>query len=55
VKLLIENDMLEDAEAALAPALAEIPRQLRFDALGQFLASIQFVMGDRGHLDGRAV
>ena len=46
VKLLIENDMLEDAEAALAPALAEIPRQLRFEALGQFLASIQFVMTD---------
>ena len=46
VKLLIENNMLEDAEAALAPALAEIPRQLRFEALGQFLASIQFVMTD---------
>jgi putative thioredoxin len=46
VKLLIENDMLEDAEAALAPALAEIPRQLRFEALGQFLKSIQFVMTD---------
>ena len=46
VKLLIENDMFEDAEAALAPALAEIPRQLRFEALGQFLASIQFVMTD---------
>jgi putative thioredoxin len=46
VKLLIENDMLEDAEAALAPALAEIPRQLRFEALGQFLNAIQFVMTD---------
>ena len=46
VKLLIENDMFEDAEAALAPALAEIPRQLRFEALGQFLASIQFVLAD---------
>ncbi len=46
VKLLIENDMFEDAEAALAPALAEIPRQLRFEALGQFLSSIQFVMSD---------
>jgi len=46
VKLLIENDMLDDAEAALAPALAEIPRQLRFEALGQFLRSIQFVMTD---------
>lgn len=46
VKLLIENDMLDDAEAALAPALAEIPRQLRFEALGQWLASIQFVKTD---------
>jgi putative thioredoxin len=46
VKLLIENDMLEDAEAALAPALAEIPRQLRFEALGQFLSAIQFVVTD---------
>ncbi len=46
VKLLIENDMLDDAEAALAPALAEIPRQLRFEALGQFLDAIKFVMAD---------
>jgi putative thioredoxin len=46
VRLLIENDMLEDAEAALAPALAEIPRQLRFEALGQFLDAIKFVVTD---------
>ena len=46
VKLLIENDMFEDAEAALAPALADIPRQLRFEALGQFLDAIKFVMAD---------
>ncbi len=46
VKLLIENDMLDDAEAALAPALAEIPRQLRFDALKHFLDAIKFVAGD---------
>jgi putative thioredoxin len=46
VKLLIENDMLEDATAALAPALAEIPRQLRFEALGQFLDAIKFVTTD---------
>ncbi|MES2948984.1 MAG: thioredoxin [Pseudomonadota bacterium] len=46
VKLLIENDMLDDAEAALAPALAEIPRQIRFEALGQFLDAIKFVMAD---------
>jgi putative thioredoxin len=46
VKLLIESDMIDDAEAALAPALAAIPRQLRFEALGQFVDSIQFVMRD---------
>jgi putative thioredoxin len=46
VKLLIENDMLEDAEAALAPALAEIPRQIRFEALHQFLNAIKFVTTD---------
>ncbi len=46
VKLLIENDMIDDAEAALAPALAEIPRQLRFEALGQFLNAIKFVATD---------
>jgi putative thioredoxin len=44
--LLIEQDMLEDAGAALAPALAEIPRQLRFEALGQFLDAINFTMRD---------
>ena len=43
VKLLIENNLLEDAEAALAPALAAIPRQIRFDALNQFLNAIKFV------------
>ena len=46
VKLLIENDMLDDAEAALAPALAEIPRQLRFDALKHYLDAIKFVVTD---------
>ena len=46
VKLLIENDMIEDAEAALAPALAVIPRQIRFEALGQFLDAIKFVVTD---------
>jgi putative thioredoxin len=46
VKLLIESDMLDDAEAALAPALAEIPRQLRFEALEQLLDAIQFVVSD---------
>ena len=46
VRLLIENDMLDDAEAALAPALAEIPRQIRFDALKHFLDAIRFVVTD---------
>ena len=46
VKLLIESDMLQDAEAALAPALAAIPRQLRFEALKQFLDAINFVSAD---------
>jgi putative thioredoxin len=46
VKLLIESDMLEDAEAALAPALAQIPRALRFEALKQFLDAINFVTTD---------
>jgi putative thioredoxin len=46
VRLLIENDMLDDAEAALAPALAEIPRQIRFEALKHFLDAIRFVVTD---------
>ena len=46
VKLLIETNALEDAAAALAPALAAIPRQLRFEALGHFLDAINFVMSD---------
>ena len=46
VKLLIESDMLDDAEAALAPALTEIPRQLRFDALKHYLDAIKFVVSD---------
>ena len=50
VKLLIESDQLDEAEAALAPALAQIPRQLRFEALGQFLDAIRFTSTDeRGH------
>ena len=46
VKLLIESDQLDEAEAALAPALAQIPKQLRFEALGQFLDAIRFVSTD---------
>jgi putative thioredoxin len=46
VKLLIEMDMIEEAEAALAPTLAYIPKQLRFEALAQFVAAIRFVLED---------
>ncbi len=46
VKLLIENNMIEDAEGALAPALAAIPKQIRFEALGQFIDAIKFVTTD---------
>ena len=46
VRLLIENNMIEDARAALAQALAEIPRQIRFEALGQFLDAIEFALSD---------
>jgi putative thioredoxin len=46
VRLLIQNDMLDDAAAALAPAMAEIPRQIRFEALSQFLDAINFVASD---------
>ena len=46
VKLLIEGNLLDDAEAALEPALKAIPRQLRFEALEQFLDAIRFVESD---------
>lgn len=42
IKLLIELGGLEEAEATLAPKLTEIPRQLRFEALSQWLNAIQF-------------
>ena len=46
VKLLIHHNALEDAKAALAPALAAIPRQIRFDALHHFLNAIEYVNTD---------
>ena len=46
VKLLIEMDLIEEAEAALVPTLTHIPKQLRFEALTQFVASIRFVLED---------
>ena len=42
-RLLIELGGLEEAEAALAPKLAEIPRKLRFEALAQWLVAIKFI------------
>ena len=46
IKLLLENGLIGDAEAALAPALAAIPRQIRFEALEQFVHAIRFVTTD---------
>ncbi|MDD2846140.1 MAG: thioredoxin [Rhodoferax sp.] len=41
IKLLISLGGLEEADATLAPKLAEIPRQLRFEALSQWLHAIE--------------
>jgi len=46
VKLLISVGELEEAKAALAPKLTEIPLQLRFDALNYWLQALQFVASD---------
>ena len=46
VKALIGNGQLGEAAAALAPALAQIPVQLRFEALGQWLNALEFVTND---------
>ena len=46
VKLLISMGDLETAQAALAPALAQIPLQLRFDALKHWLQALQFATTD---------
>lgn len=43
VKLLITVGRFEDAQMALAPALAQIPLQLRFDALRHWLDALMFV------------
>ena len=45
-KLLISVGELEEAQAALAPKLSEIPQQLRFEALSQWLQTLQFVSTD---------
>ncbi|MEY2802889.1 MAG: hypothetical protein RL657_225 [Pseudomonadota bacterium] len=46
VKLLIALGELEAAETALAPALAQMPRQLRFEALLHWLQALQFATTD---------
>lgn len=43
IRLLIELGGLEEAEASLAPKLADIPRKLRFEALAQWLNAIKFI------------
>jgi len=43
IRLLIELGGLEEAEAALAPKLTELPKKLRFEALAQWLSAIQFI------------
>ena len=50
VKLPSGNAQRGEAAAALAPALAQIPLQLRFEALAQWLNALEFVATDaRGH------
>ncbi len=46
VKLLIGHGHLGEAAAALAPALGQIPVQLRFEALAQWLNALEFVTND---------
>ena len=51
-KLLIGSGQLAEAAAVLAPAMAQIPVQLRFEALNQWLNALEFVTTDpRGHWD----
>jgi putative thioredoxin len=45
-KLLIKLGELQTAEMVLAPALAQIPLQLRFEALHHWLACFQFMQKD---------
>ena len=45
-KLLIKAGELDAAQAALAPAMAQIPLQLRFDALHHWLGCFQYVTND---------
>jgi putative thioredoxin len=50
VKLLMAMGELDQAQAALAPALAQIPLQLRFDALKHWGEALHFANNDeRAH------
>ncbi|TNF58368.1 MAG: thioredoxin [Burkholderiales bacterium] len=46
VKQYIGHGRFAEAAGALAPALAQIPVQLRFEALAQWLNALEFVAGD---------
>jgi len=46
IKILISTGQFEPAEALLAPLLKQIPLQLRFEALHQWLQSLVFVTTD---------
>jgi len=46
VKQYISHGRLAEAAGALAPAMAQIPVQLRFDALAQWLNALEFVTTD---------
>jgi putative thioredoxin len=46
VKLLMGTGQLDEADAALAPGLAQIPVPLRFAALRQWLNAMRFVTTD---------
>lgn len=45
-KHLIAEGLFEEAQTALAPALAQIPMQLRFDGLNRWLQALVFVDSD---------
>ena len=46
VRLLIETGDLDSADQALAPALAAIPKLLRFEALSHLIAALRFAETD---------
>ena len=46
IKLLIGSNLLEEARAALAPKLTEIPVGLRFSAVAQWLDALQFAWAE---------